>query len=417
MDEANGIPANVEPKATIQETVEDGAAATKDVSMEDVVDIANSPAAETDVASSSDQFLEILQPIITAVEAIQPEGAWEAISSEFYVIFWATTLSDLSVPTDSYSTEIRRIMEKHRALSKDRSDLSRAGMTRKEEEKKALETIRQDLVTEMNSRVDTYKSRKAQILKHKSTWFDPNIKADTVSDTILEKCIIPRVLLSPSDADYCFRMIKLLHENGTPNFRTLGLYARLLRPNRLRSLIFSCTVREAENLGRFLKLILADLARWHADRAVYEKEAWGPTKKLLGFAKAINPDGTPKSLLDHDGSSGFRFILFQWHKNLNTALRDCLDGTEWMHIRNAITVLKSVVEVFPAVDFMGNSFVKQLEAIAKREKPVREDLSLTGNAVMVQLKKRSKAWVMVQAFSNNIMVRCPTAWPITQWID
>jgi THO complex subunit 2 len=294
--------------------------------------------------------------------------------------------------------------------------MTKAGVIRKEDSKKALEKVRVELLAELNTRVETYQPRKAQIFKHKSAWFEANIKADTVSDAILEKCIIPRLLLSPSDADYCFRIIKLLHENGTPNFRTLSLYGRLLRPNRLRSLIFTCTTREAENLGRFLRLVLADLARWHADRALYEKEAWGPQKKLLGFAKAINTDGTPKSLLDHDGLSGFKFILYQWHKNLNTALRECLDGIEWMHIRNAINVLRAVVGVFPAVDFMGNSFVKQLETIAKREKDVREDLSLTGNAVLVQLKKRSQAWVMVQAFSNNIMVS-RIEWPNTEGMD
>ena len=77
-----------------------------------------------------------------------------------------------------------------------------------------------------------------------------------------------------------------------------------------------------------------------------------------------------------------------------------------MHIRNAITILKSVVEVFPAIDFMGNGFMKQLEVITKREKDVREDLSLTGNAVLVQLKKKSNSWVMVQAFGSNV-VRYP----------
>jgi THO complex subunit 2 len=87
-----------------------------------------------------------------------------------------------------------------------------------------------------------------------------------------------------------------------------------------------------------------------------------------------------------------------------TAIRLCLEGVEWMHIRNAITILKSVLEVYPSIDFMGNHFIKQLEGIAKREKGVREDLSLTGNAVLVGLKKRSKSWIMVQAFGHITVV-------------
>ena len=44
--------------------------------------------------------------------------------------------------------------------------------------------------------------------------------------------------------------------------------------------------------------------------------------------------------------------------------------------------------------------MEQLEIIAAREKGTREDLSLTGNAVLVQLKKREPKWVMVQAFGH-----------------
>ena len=406
MDEGSLAEPNGGPSAATQSITETDPLAVEDVQMEDVANIATPP------AGLSDPYHDTLKPIISTVESIQPEGSLGAMSAGFYVTFWASTLSDLSVPGDSYQAEVRSIMEKDTVLSRDRSDMSRPGMIRKEEAKKALEKTRVDLMAELNNRVSGYKSRKALILKGKSAWFDPNIKADVVSDVILEKCILPRLLLSPSDADYCFRLIKMLHESGTPNFRTLSLYGRIFRPNRLRSLIFSCTLREAENLGRFLRLILKDLSRWHADRTLYEKEAWGLIKNLLGFAKAINSDGTPKSLLDHDGLTGFKNILYQWHKNLNIALKDCLEGTEWMHIRNAATVLKAVLEVFPAVDFMGNGFVKQLETVAKREKDVREDLSLPANAVLVQLKKKSKTWVMVQAFSNNISVsfRCVHRW-------
>jgi THO complex subunit 2 len=196
-------------------------------------------------------------------------------------------------------------------------------------------------------------------------------------------------------------MIKFLHDNAAPHFRTLSLYTRLFRQNRLRTLVFTCTVREAENLGRFLKSILTDLASWHASKSRFEKEAWGPHKDLPGFAKSLDADGKPRAFLDHDGpgkTPGFKSLLLMWHKSLNSALRDCLDGTEWMHIKNAMTVLKSVVEVFPAIDFQGLGFIKQLEAVATREKGAREDLSLTANAVLVQLKKRSKKWVMIQAF-------------------
>ena len=377
-------------------------AVKEDVQMADIRE-GGSPAAIEPSIPSVDPFQEILEPIILTAQAILPEDIWKALSPELYVMFWTSTLGDLSIPSNSYEAEISRLMKEQSEVMKDRTDMSRPGMLRKEEAKKALAMTRESLLAEFGKQVGTFGQTRARLLRRKSFWFEHSMKADTVSDTFLEKCLIPRLLLSPSDADFCFRIIKFLHDNGAPNFRTLSLYGRIFRAHRLRSLIFTCSVREAENLGRFLRLVLADLARWHANAAVYEKEAWGQTKNLPGFAKALNNDGTPKGFLDHDGTVGFRNVLLSWHKNLNTALRDCLEGTEWMHIRNAINVLKSVVEVFPAVDFMGNSFIKQLELIAKREKDVREDLSLTGNAVLVQLKKKSKSWVMVQAFGHNLV--------------
>jgi THO complex subunit 2 len=360
-------------------------------------------------SSSSNAFHDVIEPIIDTVRALQPDDTWKAISPEFYVTFWTAGLADLSIPKDSYEREILRIAEEQKVVMKDRSDMTRLGMARKEEMKKALDETRAALISEFGKQVGAYRQRRGRLLKGKSLWFESSAKPDVVSDAVLERCLIPRLLLSPSDADFCFKMIKFLHDNSTPNFRTLSLYGRLFRANRLRSIIFTCTVREAENLGRFLRLVLAEFARWHTDAAVYEKEAWGVNKNLPGFAKALDSDGKPKALFEYDTKQGFGFkaLLLTWHRALNTALRDCLDGKEWMHIRNAITILKSVVDVFPAIDFMGNGFMKQLEVVTKREKDVREDLSLTGNAVLVQLKKKSNSWVMVQAFGSNL-VCCPT---------
>lgn len=370
-----------------------------DVQMSDVKG-ADSP---SEVAAlETDPLHDLLLPYINTVEEVLPKDSWAFLTSEFYVVFWSSTLSDLAIPSHSYETEISRLLKEQGDVMKDRSDMTRAGMARKEEAKKALATIRENLLAEFGKQVGSFSGKKSRLLRRKNLWFS-NVKGDLVSDSFLERCLLPRLLLSPSDADFSFRMIKFLHDNGTPNFRTLSLYGRLFRSNRLRSMIFTCTVREAENLGRFLRLVLTDLARWHGDQATYEKEAWGASKNLPGFAKAIDADGSVKGLLEHDGKVGFKNILYSWHQKLNGALRDCFEGTEWMHVRNAMTILKSVVDVFPAVNFMGNNFVKQLETITAREKGVREDLSLAGNAILVQLKKKSKSWVMVQAFGYSLV--------------
>jgi THO complex subunit 2 len=333
-----------------------------DVQMVDVKNGTSQPDLTPDQSASlaADACYEIIEPIISTVTTILPQGSWSALTPDFYVTFWTSTLSDITLPSNSYDNEISRLLRAQEAITKDRTDLTRQGMSRKEEMKKEMSEARESLLAELAKKVQSFGAVKARLLIRKSSWFDKSVKADVVSDAFLEKCLIPRLLLSPSDAEFCFKIIKFLHDNNTPYFRALSLYGRIFRAHRLRSIIFTCTVREAENLGRFLRLTLTDLARWHADAAVYEKEAWGKGKNLPGFARALNADGTIKGFLEHDGEVGFKNILLHWHKSLNSALRECLDGTEWMHIRNAITVLKSVTEVFPAVDFMGNSFIKQL---------------------------------------------------------
>ncbi|KAA8569919.1 hypothetical protein EYC84_002259 [Monilinia fructicola] len=392
-----GMNGDGQNNSTEELPAEDGTA-KDDVQMSDVKEVVS----PSEVAVlEADPLHELLLPYITTVEEVLPEGSWAFLTSEFYVVFWSSTLSDLAIPSHSYEAEISRLLKEQGDVMKDRTDMTRAGMAKKEETKKLLATTRDNLLTEFGKQVGAFSGKKNRLLRRKNLWFS-NVKGDLVSDSFLERCLLPRLLLSPSDADFSFRMIKFLHDNGTPNFRTLSLYGRLFRSNRLRSMIFTCTVREAENLGRFLRLVLTDLARWHSDQAVYEKEAWGTSKNLPGFAKAIDADGIVKGLLEHDGKVGFKNILYSWHQKLNGALRDCLEGTEWMHVRNAMTILKSVVDVFPAVNFMGNNFVKQLETIAAREKGVREDLSLAGNAILVQLKKKSKSWVMVQAFGYSL---------------
>jgi THO complex subunit 2 len=367
------------------------------------------------ISSSSNPIDELFEPIISTIQNLLPEESWTAISPEFYVTFWTATNRDIAAPVNSYKDEIARLSNEELRIAKDRTDMTRDGMKAKDRAKIDLKEIKDALMAEWAQEISLNRHKKQQILRKKALWFEHSVNQDTVSDAILEKCIFPRLLLSPTDAEFCFRMIRFLHDSGTPTFRTLSLYGRIFRANRLRSMMFACTVREADNLGRFLRLVLTDLSKWWKKREDFEKEAWGKNQELPGFAKAVDESGKPKGLLVHEanGQAGpdgkplldFKSILFIWHKALNTALRDCLDGNEWMHIRNAMTIIKSVAEVFPAVDFMGNQFIRQLETVAKREKNVREDLALTGNAVLVLLKQKSTNWMSVQAFGSTVVSR------------
>ena len=369
----------------------------------------------------------ILEPIIDAVRATVRPEVWQKVTPESYVTFWALQLGDLCFPEEVYVRERQRIMSEWQSLSSDRSDMSRKAVDLRNEKRKELMDLQGYLLDELSE----HGLRKAKwkyflTRQFQNSFPEPSAKPESVADILLEQCFLPRVLLSPADAEFTFRYIKALHEWNAPVFRLMPFYDRLFNANRLRSLIFTCTVREAEHFGRFLKLILEDLSRWHKNdlltvdmdgknakdgdkMGAYDKEGKGTADHPhFGFALTVNDEGKPETFVEH---AQFRDLLFRWHKNLNMALKNCLGGSEWMHIRNGITVLKTVLDYFHAVDFMATQFTAQLQNITRREAVTkasaddeeggRVDLSVAAQGAMSELQRRKSKWVMVQAFRQN----------------
>ncbi|KAK3390283.1 transcription factor/nuclear export subunit protein 2-domain-containing protein [Podospora didyma] len=358
----------------------------------------------------ADPVLDALQPLIDEMSNIIPKRVWQCLSPVAYVLFWSLQLGDFSFPQESYSAEGTRLKNLANDIMKDRSDMSRTGMNKKQQKHKEI-LERQKLLVEENTQEYTrYSVTRIRISKQLHLWFPTSMEqADATSDALLQNCILPRIQLGPLDAEYCFRLIKFLHEFSAPNFKLMSLYDRLFNHNRLRAIIYTCTVREAQHLGRFLRSILGDLTKWHGDKTAYEKEALGAkdvqgkkTRQLHGFATTFGEDGKPTAFVEHDA---YRNLLFRWHKELNTALKSCLDlgkdnnRGEWMHIRNAISVLKAVGDIFPAIDFMLREFMRKLNEISTH-KSDQGDLTVPAQTTYSVLWKRNenKDHMMVQAF-------------------
>ncbi|OHE94724.1 THO complex subunit 2 [Colletotrichum orchidophilum] len=356
------------------------------------------------------QIHEALDPIVTSMKSITPGSSWAKLSAEFYVLFWALQLGDIEVPAASYNNAHKRLSNLKKDLDRDRSDMSRSGINKKEAKKAELLKISNELPKEADSQMKRARVVRDYMSEHMETWFTGSAaKLNGVSDAILEQCLLPRLVLSASDAEYCYVFIKKLHMFGAPNFRLKVLYDRLFNVNRLRAMIFTCTVREAEHLGRFLNCILKDLSRWHRDTNVYDREAVGKRSFFLGFATEFDDKGQPSSYYDH---AQFRDILYGWHSKLNLALKSCLAGMEWMHIRNAMTVLKAVLDHFPAITFMGTQFIDQLKTITDREAASktasageeghRVDLSVAAQGALSELQRRKDKWIVPAGFRPNM---------------
>ncbi len=337
----------------------------------------------------------VLRDIMDAIRPALPEETWETLSRPFYVTFWQLSLRDMLVPTQSYENEITRQTKKILIINGDRTDLSIAGTQRKEREKKMLTDLQDRLRAELKDHVQAYSQTRSRLQKEKEQWFSGLWgKFDALNNALIEHCFFPRILISPVDAMYVFKMLKFLHSSGATNFRTMGVFDQLFQEKRLTSLLFLCTAKEAENFGRFLNEVLRDLSRWHADKGVFEKEAFGTKKDLPGFSKKMTLEKTILSFWDYED---FRRLLLKWHRNLTHALRACINSGEYMHIRNSINILKAVHQHFPAVNWMGQGLVSSILELSKSE--TREDLKIAASSLLGNLKRREKDWVLPQAFN------------------
>ncbi|KAI9731768.1 MAG: THO complex subunit 2 [Cirrosporium novae-zelandiae] len=366
-----------------------------DIQMKDVEEELDSAATTDTPKSKPEPWHPVLKRLMDKLHAALPEETWTNLSDSFYVTFWQLSLYDIQVPSKSYEDEIERQKKRALEIARDKTDVSAAGHRRRQAEREQCNGLQKDLLAENKHHLQDNIQTKTRLGKEKEHWFSGFWgKFDALNVAIMEHCFFPRMLLSPMDALYTFKMLKYLHSSGTPNFRTMGLIDLLFREKRLTSLMFLCTSKEAENFGRFLNEVLKDLDRWHKDKKIYEREAFGTKKDLPGFARRINQDGTIESFLDYEE---FRRLLYKWHRYLNAALKSCLRGGEYMHIRNAIIVLKAVHQYFPAVNFMGKETFQSITDLSKSES--REDLKIAAMSLMGNLKKRESLWVLPHAFN------------------
>ncbi|KAF2142994.1 uncharacterized protein K452DRAFT_226106 [Aplosporella prunicola CBS 121167] len=339
----------------------------------------------------------VIKELMEKIRPTLPSDFEANMSLPFYTTFWQLALQDLHVPSQCYIEESKRLTDKGKAMMHDRSDVSAQGKAKKDAKQKELNDLSEALTKEYQHQIAANTVVRNRLRDEKNHWFAQHPLAGTAAlhDTLVQECFLPRILTSPLDAHYAYKMLLWLHSQGTPGFRTMYLIDRIMKEKQLTSLIFMCTAREAENLGRFLNELLKELRRWHAESSVYEKLAYGTKKDLPGFARKFKPDSdyTPETFLTYED---FRRLLYKWHAQLNGALKACFTGGEYMHIRNAINILKFVHQNFPVVNWMGKAQLECVQNLSKTE--TREDLKLAGTSLIGDLKKRESQWLLPQAF-------------------
>lgn len=387
-------PASTEPTSGDAMTVDQPSKTESEQIQIDLPSNGGTPASPSKADEEPSPWHPVLEELMEKLRSTLPQSAYESIGLPFYTSFWQLSLYDVHVPSSSYGEEVARLKRRVTVITNDRSDMSIFGTQKKEREKKQIIELHERILEENKRHVEDFTQTRARLQKEKRKWFEGmRTKHEALNLAILQQCFLPRLLLSPTDAFYCFKMLKFLHSAGTPNFRTLGFLDLLFREQRVTSIIFQCTSKEADNFGSFINEVLRDLGRWHADKAVYEKEAFGSKRDLTGFCTSVSLEGSPIVMLPYED---YRRILYKWHRFLGASLKTCLSSGEYMHIRNAISVLKAVVQQFPAINWIGESMRACVEDLKANDH--RNDVKIPAASLIGDLNRREKKWLLPQAF-------------------
>ncbi|KAK0191289.1 transcription factor/nuclear export subunit protein 2-domain-containing protein [Armillaria mellea] len=355
------------------------------------------PAATSNAPESP--WVPELAALFDDVKRIAPERAINTIGLGFYLTFWQLSTYDLSPPMAKYDEEgatLRALsrQEDSRYVAADRSAdrqkrlTAAAHRSKRDRYNQLVNTLNRELKQQIISREYTQK----RLAQEKQYWFAHLSSKRNLAlvEAMLEHCIYPRCLLSPMDADYTAQMIRLLHTQGTPGFQTIVCY-NLLLSDDVKVVLFSCSEYEARNYGRFLHAILTDLYKWHSD-----EQAWLSDNRSTVKGKTVIHPGFQNrpGQTGHISHLEFQKLLRKWHMKLVGAFIDSIETGEFMHVYNAILVLKEILPVFPLSTVATHGGVKLNHAMEKfLENEKRGDLMILGRAYAATLKKREPFWM------------------------
>ncbi|KAJ9475637.1 THO complex subunit 2 [Pseudozyma hubeiensis] len=314
---------------------------------------------------------------IAAAKDMLPTPAHSSLGVHFYVSYWQLSLADISVPIERYQQEVKRL----NALIRE---------TNVEEQRKRLQDTISQLNAEMKEQMKSHEVTRKRLMAEKDHWFGDGADRGAIVAHLIQYCLFPRALLSPTDAILAGKFIRTAHNLGTRNFSSLTAYDKIF-VDHIAAVIFSCTENEARNYSRFLYTVLSDISPWHRQAETYAKEAIG--QKLPGFQmrwqnRHGGEDIPPADLLSWEK---FRSIFCKWQDCLQRAFASCLSSKEYMRIRNAIIVMTRISPFYPLIEAHGAEISALVESLAANEQ--RGDLKILAQGLLATLKARKKSWI------------------------
>ncbi len=370
-----------------------------------VIDLSSQPDSNKEEAQIS-PWHPVLVPVMSELSTFFGESGIKYLDIGFYVTFWQLSLYDIFFSSEKYFSEEKKLRETISSLSVSisRGDNSREGSSairQLKSERDELSSMTSQLEGEKIAHLNHHKAiMKRLLVEVKHFYISDNANDDpqkAMSDRyhqvfeFINTCVLPRALHSPLDAIFCSKFIFTLHRLGS-TIPTVLLLDNLFAKNILYGTLLTCSTLEAENIGLFFCDIFSEFDKWRKNENLYNLVALGkmdgakPT--LPGMRIKFNNKPENESLASYEE---FRRVLEKWHKKTMIDIKGSLQSDNYMSRRNAITVLKNMISVFPIAEYHGYEILDEIENIAEKEK--REDLKLSATALRGHLQRSSKDWI------------------------
>ncbi|PWN30709.1 hypothetical protein BDZ90DRAFT_229713 [Jaminaea rosea] len=373
-----------EGNSEVKKESTDGDVEMGDVAKAEESDTPEEDAKTTPAATPIPIWRKGLSEAVEAADAILSDESKRVMGKHFFATFWQLSLADIQVPSERYEQEMRTVQRLLKAADTGGERKSNAFLQHQD----SLDQLR----AELKARTLAHQATRRRLLQEKDHWFPHNegTTRPLLVQQLIQHCLIPRALLSPTDAMFAAKFIRLMHLHGTRNFPTVTLYDRLFIEH-VAPIIFSSTENEANSYARFLQVLLDDLAPWYKSEELYTKEVIG--EKLPGFqmrwgSRQGGEEIPQDELLSH---SQFRNVVRKWHDQLAKAFKLCLTSGDFMRIRNAIAVMNRLAQRFPLFDAHGRELIQVVEKLTKEE--TRGSLKVLGQGLLATLKKYQKEWL------------------------
>lgn len=345
---------------------------------------------ELSLQSLGIRFVEAARSVINPIaQAIQPslieKYGTSNLNAKLFVIFWTLSMSDIEVPTSCYDREIQR-------LKSNLADLGKSGDDdpKRRKERERCNSLIQKLKLEQSEQTEHTKYIRIYLESEKNNLFCERSGFDHVyleSRQFVQHCPYARSTLTAYDAIYSARFLLYLHELKVEDYSTIICLDRLLCD--LTYMIGACTENEATHYGRFLCNILKTTSYWHSNAEIYNEQCEQYPGSIINIENS-----------SHISYEGYRDICYKWHYRMTRAFTVALKSNNYIQIRNALIVMISIIDYYPAIRHFGKGIGLEIEDVRNNEKEVRQDLYALATAYAGRLDEKKPSLIQECNFHN-----------------